>query len=133
MDDDETLEIEANNHVGDNQWSNDKFLVKPEFQTFYKKLPWTSDICTQGEECWCESNSNFCWSSNTLSYNLFNQNEGYSHNIEIYKGIYLIYRNRDGQKSGWGANQNDQAFSDPWSVTSNYIKFWKFGSQNNGM
>ncbi len=127
MDNDEELEISVNNHTGDSQWNNDHFVVKPEFQTFYKKLPWTSESCSKNENCWCESYDAYCWTSNYLSYSLFNQSGGYSHNIEIYKGIYLIYRDRAGQKDGWGADQNNQDTSTSWPVKSNGIAFWKFG------
>ncbi|MBF2055054.1 MAG: hypothetical protein IGS03_16520 [Candidatus Sericytochromatia bacterium] len=46
--------------------------------------------------------------------------------MDVYKGIYLLSRQRDGQPNGWGANQNSQA-TDSWGVQWLDAKFWKHG------
>jgi len=125
---DEELKISANNQTGDIQWPNDQFLVKPQYQTFYRQLPWHSEICVQGTDCWCRQDLNdFCWSRNTLNLEFFNTTGSYSYAFEVYKGIYLIYRNRDGQPNGWGAENNRQEISNPWGIMYAQINFWKYG------
>lgn len=123
---DEDIQLGAYNEIGDIQWSGNQFLVRSQYQTFYRKLPWSPNICGANLNCWCTGP--FCWTDHELQFQVFNQTGSYSYGIDIYKGIYLLYRNRDGQPHGWGANSNDQSLSEgTWSVYSDSKKIWKQG------
>src|SRR5690606_13335936 len=108
-----------------------QFLVKAQYQPFVRQLPWHTNVCQTDVNCWCRADLNtFCWTDNHLYAELFNESGNYSYAIEVYKGIYMIYRNRDGQPNGWGADQNSASVSAPWSVWSGSARFWKYGEHH---
>ena len=51
---------------------------------------------------------------NWFSLNIENPEGTYNIGIEVYKGINLVYRNIQGQRGVWGAEENQEGSSNPY-------------------
>ncbi|MBT9545331.1 MAG: S8 family serine peptidase [Candidatus Sericytochromatia bacterium] len=111
---DESLTIQTYNDTNDIQWPDGVFRVGPPInsQEISKQLP--IQPFDPFSSCGIYDPNFECWNPRYIGFYLENPTGPYNVGIEVYKGINLVYRNIQGQRGVWGAEENQEGSSNPY-------------------
>ncbi len=111
---DESLTIQTYNDTNDIQWPDGVFRVGPPInsQEISKKFP--IQPFDPFSSCGLYDPNFECWNPRYIGFSFENPTGPYNIGIEVYKGINLVYRNIQGQRGVWGAEENQEGSSNPY-------------------
>jgi len=111
---DESLTIQTYNDTNDIQWPDGVFRVGPPInsQEISKQLP--IQPFDPFSSCGLYDPNFECWNPRYIGFSFENPTGPYNIGIEVYKGINLVYRNIQGQRGVWGAEENQEGSSNPY-------------------
>ncbi len=111
---DESLTIQTYNDTNDIQWPDGVFRVGPPInsQEISKQLP--IQPFDPFSSCGIYDPNFECWNPRYIGFYFENPTGPYNVGIEVYKGINLVYRNIQGQRGVWGAEENQEGSSNPY-------------------